>query len=216
MAPALQSTSKKAGPGGNGAALGRVQELDALFERYNPLLNRLCSRWTRGHRADAQDLLADAYLRAVRATWQNDQRPDNLLAWLLGIIANLARDRLRARSRSSRQLDDESRVLETLRDPGSASEAVFATRELLSKTLAHVKTLTTMQRSALLARSAGEEYEAIAAHLGTSPANARKLVQTARSELRAQLSPHEVMLLTGSRRNSGRPQGRARSTPIEQ
>ena len=58
--------------------------------------------------------------------------------------------------------------------------------------------------------------ETIAAHLGTSPANARKLVQTARTELRAQLSPHEVMLLTGSRRNSGRVQGRARSTTTQQ
>jgi RNA polymerase sigma factor (sigma-70 family) len=198
---AMAPTLSRAGSDENVPELRRPQELDALFRRCNPLLSRLCMRWTRGNRADAQDLLAEAYLRAVRATFQGSLLPDNLIAWVSSIIANLARDQLRARSRGTRFLGNKSDVLETICDPHCASEALFATRELLAKTLDDLQRLCPMQRGALLARSAGEEYEAIAACLGTSPANARKLVQTARNQLRARVSPHERILMTGKRRH---------------
>jgi len=181
-------THARNGPASDETGPIRSLELDALFRRYHSVLCRLCARWTRGHHADAQDLLAEAYLRAVRATAQNTVLPDNPIAWVSGIIANLARDRLRARSRTGRLLDDGAQKLETLCDPAGSSDALYATRELLSKTLDQVRSLCPMQRNVLLARSAGEEYEAIAAHFGTSPSNARKLVQTARRQLRAGLS----------------------------
>ena len=167
-----------------------AHELGAFFRQYNPRLSRLCARWTRGNREDAQDLLAEAYLRAVCATERGLLPADNPVAWVSSIIANLARDQQRARSRRAGSKGDD--FLETVRDPNCGSDALLATRELLSETLAHVRALGSAQRVALLARSAGESYEAIAAQLGTSPANARKLVQTARHELRCRLSPPEL------------------------
>jgi DNA-directed RNA polymerase specialized sigma24 family protein len=113
------------------------------------------------------------------------QPADNPIAWVSSIIANLARDQQRARTRRNGWNDD---FLETLCDPNCDSDALLATRQVLSETLVQVRTLGRMQRAALLARSVGESYEAIAAHLGTSPANARKLVQTARHELRGRLA----------------------------
>jgi RNA polymerase sigma factor (sigma-70 family) len=165
-------------------------ELDAFFRQYNPSLSRLCARWARGHREDAQDLLAEAYLRAVRATERGLLPADNPIAWVSSIIANLARDQQRARSRRAGPRDDD--LLETVCDPSCGSDALLATRQLLSETLGHVRALSPAQRAALLARSVGESYEEIAAQLGTSPANARKLVQTARGELRGRLSPREM------------------------
>jgi RNA polymerase sigma-70 factor (ECF subfamily) len=158
-------------------------------------------RWTRGHQADAQDLLADAYLRVVRNTGRNTLLPDNPIAWMSAIIANLARDYLRAKSRGIRRRAGDSDDLETLRDPNCDSDTTFITRELLWETLDRVQTLSAAQRRALLARSTGEEYDAIAAQLATTPANARKLVQTARRQLRDQLSPHERQLIAGSRKH---------------
>jgi len=182
--------------------LDRTRGLDALFRLHDALLRRLCVRWTRGHQADAQDLLAEAYLRVVRNRGHDQPLPDNPIAWLSAIIANLARDQLRAKSRSigSRARGDDDPA--SLCDPKSDSDKTFIARELLSETLKRVQNLSATQRRALLARSTGEEYEVIAAQLATTPANVRKLVQMARSELRAQLSPQERMLIAGKRKHS--------------
>ena len=184
-----------------------TSHLDALFRRHHPLLYRQCARWTRGHHADAQDLLAEAYLRAIRAIEVSSTLPDNLLAWVSTVIANLARDHLRAKHRVTRALSDDIDGVEALADPDGYSDERFMKRELLSETLQKVRWLAPTQRCALLARLAGEEYETIAAQLATSPANARKLVQAARHELRAQFAPHELMLIAGPRKR--RPPPRA-------
>lgn len=165
-------------------------ELGAFFRRYNARLSRLCARWARGNREDAQDLLAEAYLRAVCATEQGLLPADNPIAWLSSIIANLARDQQRTRTRRAGSRGDD--VLETICDPSCGSDALLATRELLSKTLDHVGALGPAKRAALMQRCAGQSYEVIAAQLGTSRANARKLVQTARDELRSRLSLLEI------------------------
>lgn len=165
-------------------ALDREQELNTMFRQHYPLLERLCVRWTGGHRADAQDLLSEAYLRAVGATRRCRILPDNLISWLSTIIANLARDYLRVQRRHTRLRDDDD-AFAALCDPRGASDTTLVTRERLARTLEEVRYLNPLQRRAVLARSEGEDYEVIAAQLGTSPANARKLVQTARKVLRA-------------------------------
>jgi RNA polymerase sigma factor (sigma-70 family) len=167
-----------------------LKELDELFKRYHAPLSRLCAQWARGNPEDAQDLLAEAYLRAICATERGLLPADNPIAWLSSIIGNLARDQQRARIRRAGPKGDE--FLETVCDPNCGSEALMVTREQLSETLHHVQSLGPAKRFALMARSAGESYEAIAAQLGTSPANARKLVQTARGQLRIQLLPLKV------------------------
>ena len=185
--------------------LDRTRALDEWFRLHNAPLERLCARWTRGHQADAQDLLADAYLRVVRSIGQDNPLPENPIAWVSTIIANLARDYLRAKSRGLRARTDDNGDVETLCDPGCDSDSRFMTRELLSETLNRVQNLNATQRRALLARSTGEEYETIAVQLATTPANVRKLVQMARVELRAQFSPHELVLIAGKRKRAVQP-----------
>ena len=146
--------------------------------------------WTRGHRADAQDLLAEAYLRAVCASEQSVALPRDPMAWLSTVVANLARDQRRAAARNRH----DPGLLEAIADPRCASDALLMKRQSLSLTLAHVRALTPSQRAALLARTAGEGYEAIAEQLGTSTGNARKLVQTARNTLRGRLALAKVSL----------------------
>jgi RNA polymerase sigma factor (sigma-70 family) len=211
MAPTLRRARNRRLSPETVRELSGTLELDALFRRYNPVLSRLCVRWTRGHRADAQDLLAEAYLRAVRAAGQSNLLPESLIAWLSAVIANLARDQLRARGRGTRLLHEDK--LETLCSPHDDSDTLLATRELLTQTLSHIRRLCPTQRGALLARSAGEGYEAIAVQLGTSPANARKLVQTARHALRAQLSAQEMSLIAGKRPRASASGGRALANP---
>jgi RNA polymerase sigma factor (sigma-70 family) len=193
MPPTLRTGRKQVVSRESEPELSHTQQLDALFRRHNPLLRQLCLRWTRGHLADAQDLLAEAYLRAVRGSAESTEAPDNLIAWISTIIANLARDRLRTRSRENCHAHGDNDALEFVSDPHCVSDTLFAARELLSHILAHVHSLGPSQRGALIARSTGEEYEAIAEQLGTSPANARKLVQTARNELRTRLAPDETL-----------------------
>jgi len=192
--PSLPSRARRQLP-----ELDRALDVEALFRLHNALFSRLCARWTRGHHADAQDLLSEAYLRMVRNSARTHSLPENPVAWLSAIIANLARDYLRAKRRGVCRSNDETDLVETLCDPSYDSDAAFLTRELLNETLHQVQNLSSTQRRALLARSAGEDYDAIAAQLATTPANARKLVQTARSQLRARLSPHELRLIAGKR-----------------
>src|SRR6187401_3673462 len=59
------------------------------------LLMRLCLRWTRGNQQEAEDLLGDAYLRALEG--EQKALVQCPLSYSATIIANLARDRLRTR-----------------------------------------------------------------------------------------------------------------------
>jgi RNA polymerase sigma factor (sigma-70 family) len=185
-----QRVGERAVSGISGPRCCCAGEWDAIFRRYGPRVTRLCMHWTRGHRADAQDLLAEAYLRAVCASEQSVALPHNPMAWLSTVVANLARDQRRAAARNRH----DPGLLEAIADSRCASDALLMKRQLLSLTLAHARALTPSQRAALLARTAGEGYEAIAEQLGTSKGNARKLVQTARNTLRGRLALAKVSL----------------------
>jgi len=149
------------------------------------VLLRICLRWTRGNRADAEDLLADAYLRVLEvahpALW-DAVRP---LALCTTIIANLARDR-RRRERVRARVHSQPRGGHS-QLPASASgphEIAYA-RERLARAMAGTETLSSQQQRAFTLRVAGVEYDQIAHELATSEDNARKLVQLARSSLRS-------------------------------
>lgn len=155
-----------------------------LFESHRTLLQRMCSHWTRGCRCDADDLLGEAYLKAVEATLRPRAPIADPLAWLSTIIANLARDRLRRHGREMQRRADHRDALESVPDGGSSLDSVVAAKQRLWHALHALPALTPAQRIALIARSNGEGYAAIARNLGTSQVNARKLVQAARDRLR--------------------------------
>jgi RNA polymerase sigma-70 factor (ECF subfamily) len=76
---------------GDAAASGR------LVNRYHGLLFGLCMRML-GHRQDAEDVLQETFLRAIRAIRGFDDRK-SLRPWLLGIAANRCRTALARRKR---------------------------------------------------------------------------------------------------------------------
>ena len=147
-------------------------------------LERLCLHWTRGHRSDAEDLLSEAILRAAEAERGGPNEVANPRAWLATIIANLGRDRLRARGRET--LTDYSEI-----EPEFSAAAVHAPasaptdKEHLAEIADRLACLTPVQRYVLLAHGLGETYREIARQLRVSEASARKLAQLARRSVRA-------------------------------
>lgn len=76
---------------------GDPQAPRLLIERFQGLIFGLCLRMM-GHRQDAEDVMQEAFLRALRGVGGFDgERP--LQPWLLGIAANRCRTALARRSR---------------------------------------------------------------------------------------------------------------------
>jgi RNA polymerase sigma factor (sigma-70 family) len=162
-------------------------ELGTFWRAHRAALERLCAFWTRGNGADADDLFSEASLRATEAFRYGRERIVNARAWWSTVIANLGRDRLRARARH-RWEGAPQREQAALADATPASERLFVARRELSSALRLLNHIPAAQRAAVMARSEGHDYTEIARRLGTSPANARKLVQLGRNSLRAGMS----------------------------
>jgi RNA polymerase sigma factor (sigma-70 family) len=170
--------------GGSGSSDGVKREpgaqsrlTDAWIGRRNVLF-RVCLRWTRWNRHDAEDLLGDACLRVLEARPRAGE-VSSVVGYSTKIIENLARDRQRSLVRTDMHL-----FAETEKWPSAAGVspyAVASARETLSRTLEVLDGVPRRQRAALLLRSLGDDYARIALEVGTSKANARKLVQLARA-----------------------------------
>jgi RNA polymerase sigma factor (sigma-70 family) len=83
---------------------GDPQAPRLLIERFQGVVFGLCLRMM-GHRQDAEDVMQDAFLRALRSVAGFDgNRP--LRPWLLGIAANRCRTALSRRSRRPGLVED--------------------------------------------------------------------------------------------------------------
>lgn len=148
-----------------------------------PRLLRLCLRFTRGNLSEAEDLLSEACLKAIEASYQgtNIESP---LAFSTTIIANLARDQHRAARRGLMArplLDTDSGLVSSAPSP----DEQLCAREALQQALDQLERVPGRQRCALLLRTQGDDYSGIARTMGTSEQNARKLVQVARAAVQA-------------------------------
>jgi RNA polymerase sigma factor (sigma-70 family) len=158
----------------------------AAFWRDNQrTLLRICLRWTRGNASEAEELLGEACLHGIEALCGGAQvlQP---LPWWATIISNLARDKLRSRMRRPFMVPVQGAVggeLEVADRAVAIDDYIYA-RQRLRTALSGLGGLPASQRYALVTRSLGGDYAEIACALGTSTVNARKLVQTARDELK--------------------------------
>ena len=112
-----------------------------------------------GDRSLAEDLLADAFERALRSRGRFDRRRGSQKTWLYAIALNVLRDH-------ARRAAAEARALERAGGPEQAGHAE----------LAHVEHRDTVQRA--LATLSAEEREAVALRFGadlTVPEMARVL-----------------------------------------
>lgn len=134
--------------------------------------------------ADADDVVQDAFVRAMHHPPADQQRP--LRPWLVRVTVNLARDRLRRRRTA----------MNATWLPGLVDEAAAASMSPEDNVLAHegvslaflhaLEVLTPTQRAVLVLRDVcGCESRDVATALDLSDANVRMLLHRARQRLAA-------------------------------
>jgi RNA polymerase sigma-70 factor (ECF subfamily) len=155
-----------------------VIDRDRQFQDLRPLLFSLAYRML-GSRADAEDLVQDAWLRWRSAGEEEVHSPK---AYLTTVIARLALDSLKSAYRK-RETYVGTWLPEPLIEPAGTQPVEMA--ESLSLAFMHVlESLSPAERVAFLLREAFDAgYDEIAAALDTSEANSRQLVTRARRHL---------------------------------
>lgn len=163
-----------------------------LLDRYERKVHGLCVRMV-GHRATAEDLAQEAFLRA----WKSVGRFDGRAAfgtWLYRITMNLCLTELRARGRrsvrESEAATEQGRAAQGAGEPDGPTsvetreEAVGAARALAS--------LSDEHRAILVLRDVrGLEYSAIAEALEIAPGTVKSRLFRARAALREVLEHQE-------------------------
>jgi RNA polymerase sigma-70 factor (ECF subfamily) len=151
-----------------------VREHDAVLRG---LARRLC-----GNSADADDLVHDAYERALRA-WGRYVDQGNLRSWLVAILHNLFLDRCRKHKRAPRneQLEQHDVVAsEPVPPPRWAQVSNDAVTEALAE-------LGPEFRRVYDLHAQGRSYDEIAAMLGIARATVGTRLLRARRQLKAAL-----------------------------
>lgn len=148
------------------------------FEEYRPLLFSLAYRML-GTRADAEDIVQDAYLRWQSASQDEVRAPKS---YLTTVVARLSLDSLKS-ARRKRETYVGEWLPEPIVEPAGASAAEMA--ESLSLAFLHVlETLSPDERVAFLLREVFDAgYAEIAATLDTTEANCRQLIARARKHI---------------------------------
>lgn len=121
-----------------------------LIDRHRPVATKLARRLF-GDLADAEDVVQEAFLQAFLGL-HHLRAPDRFLIWLLGIVVNLCRMRLRARNDGKFREDTSGeRVItnSTWVDTEPSAEVSYETRELHQIVLTAIATLSTEQQQAV-------------------------------------------------------------------
>jgi RNA polymerase sigma-70 factor, ECF subfamily len=159
-----------------------------VFDEMRPQLFSLAYRML-GTRADAEDIVQDAFLR-----WESADKTEvrNARSYLNSIVARLSLDALKS-ARRKREAYIGTWLPEPIESaPTPAAQAEFA--DSLSVAFLHVlESLTPAERVAFLMREVfGEEYKEVAGVLETSEANCRQLVTRARQQIQAKRPRFQV------------------------
>ncbi|GIW88971.1 MAG: DNA-directed RNA polymerase sigma-70 factor [Isosphaeraceae bacterium] len=159
---------------------GRPDAVRLLLDRYEALLLGICSRLL-GHRQDAEDVVQETFLRALRAIGRFDLRRP-LRPWLIRIAVNRCRS---WRARSARHaapiglLDDHADGRSGLHDPD----------DLLGTLQAALNQLRPEYQTVFrLFHERGLPYDQIALSLGRPAGTIKTWLHRARAELAAQLA----------------------------
>jgi len=152
---------------------------ETQFEEHRPLLFSLAYRML-GTRADAEDIVQDAYLRWQSASSQEIRAAKS---YLTTVVARLSLDSLKS-ARRKRETYLGEWLPEPLVEPRGTNAMEMA--ESLSLAFLHLlETLSPDERVAFLLREVFDAgYAEIAATLDTSEDNSRQLVARARKHIR--------------------------------
>jgi RNA polymerase sigma-70 factor, ECF subfamily len=151
----------------------------AIHDRYEPRLLAYARQLLGGAHHDAEEVVQDAFVRALRAL-RADDREMALKAWLYTIVRNRALDVLR---RPVRTTDIEPHAL-TLRDSAPDPCERYVRSEEIGALVAGLKRLPERQRTALvLHEMGGASHQAIAERLAVTTGGSKALVSRARAGL---------------------------------
>ena len=154
---------------------GDDQAFAAIVERYREPLTGFAARMLGGSYADADDVVQDAFIRALPAL----RRTNNAMAlrsWLYMIVRNRAYDQLRGARRT--ETDDAlALVPDVAADPAHRAVA----REELDELVAAIGALPPRQRLALVGRELqGDSHRDLAGRLGTTVPGVKSLLVRSR------------------------------------
>lgn len=154
-----------------------MHEGHEIYARYAPLLYRFALRLC-GNAADAEDLVADTFVRLWAAPGR--LRHETVKAYLFTILRNLYLSR-RVRARRETSLTD---LEETVADVSDAPDERAETRIRVERLAFHVSELSLEDQRLLHMRGAeGLSYGEIAETLGLSTGAARVRVHRLRAQL---------------------------------
>lgn len=179
------------------ASIGAGTTLEARFWcgwlRDRELFLRMCRRWLRGNRHEAEDVVSRGALKALDFLRSSPTGVERFQAWALRILYHLCVDIARMRWRDGgRFADDEGdrhTVVVASRDV--APERVIYREQLAAAIEQAVGTLPPRMRSVFCMRFVDDlSYDEISRELAISPVNARKRIQQARELLRESLNPY--------------------------
>ena len=161
---------------------GSPEAYDEIFERYRPLVERICMR-VLADREDAQEAVQETMLRVLRGLPVFNGRYQ-LQAWIARIATNVSVDMVRARSR--RPAIDSSRVVEEdHRDPDPSPELAYERLVEHDLVISVLSTLPETHRTALVLRELeGRSHKEIAKTLELTPSQAKALIHRAKSSFR--------------------------------
>jgi RNA polymerase sigma factor (sigma-70 family) len=150
-----------------------------IVGRYREPLTGFAAKLLNGSHADAEDVVQDAFIRALPALRAGD-RPMTLRPWLYMIVRNRAFDHLRAR----RATEEPERLALVAAPEHTEPMHSAAAREELEQIVAELGRLPERQRLALVRRElGGATHRELAAELGTSIAATKSLLVRARHSL---------------------------------
>lgn len=170
---------------------GKAAAFDELFRRHRDRVHRLAWRMT-GRAADADEILQEAFLRAVRARdrWQPTAR---VATWLTRIVLNLCANHRRTLARGKLVLLRELPETAGGREPGDDGTRREVGAALLG--------LEPELRAAVVLRCLeGWSYEEAAEALGVPVGTVKTHVHRARIRLAQVLAPPAVRAGEGARR----------------
>jgi len=158
---------------------GDDRAFTAIHDRYQARLVAYARQLLGGAHHDAEEVVQDAFVRALRAL-RADDREMALKAWLFTIVRNRALDVLR---RPVRTTDLEPHA-PLLRDSAADPSERFERAEELDALLAGLRRLPERQRTALvLHEMGGASHKAIARRLDVTTGGSKALVSRARTGL---------------------------------
>src|SRR4051794_23844421 len=164
---------------------GRDDAFAAIHLRYCDRLVAFARRLLHGSGHDAEDVIQDAFIRALAGLRATDAEM-HLRPWLYMIVRNRAMDELRRPSRVAAELED---VAFLFGDEGADPAVRAAEREELREIVAEIGRLPERQRLALVMRELeGATHVQMSTALGTSVPATKSLLVRARGQLQEALA----------------------------